>query len=309
MAEFPALPLFTDAYLADTTHLSEVEHGRYFLMLVHLWRMPNKRFPNDNKWLARKFSKTVEEVETDLRPLISEFFKVDGNCIWHKRIDKEFAHCRGVSGKRSDAAKARWGKEKGSCKSNAPTPTPYPQENSPPIAPRSTAPIDGVGFDPDPPIELPGAKPADRSGAASFPCVEAAPGIRANGRSEGLSDHPVLELVPPEPSPPAEKAAPAKAVAVSVRQADFERFWLEVPKKVGKDDANRKFLAALKASQVSVDELVGGMRRYAQHVRSNSIEPKYIVNPATWLHQGRWKDELQPRVQAKSKIRAGTDFL
>ena len=29
MARFPSLPLFVDAYLADTGHLTDAEHGRY----------------------------------------------------------------------------------------------------------------------------------------------------------------------------------------------------------------------------------------------------------------------------------------
>ena len=52
MAEYPALPLWTDAYLADTTHLTDAEHGVYFQLVVHAWRSPDCRLPNDAKWLA-----------------------------------------------------------------------------------------------------------------------------------------------------------------------------------------------------------------------------------------------------------------
>lgn len=81
MAQLPAMPLFTDAYLADCDHLTDAEHGRYLLMLIHMWRAPNQRFPNDDAWLARKFRRSVEDVRGELRPLIQEFFRCDGNWI------------------------------------------------------------------------------------------------------------------------------------------------------------------------------------------------------------------------------------
>ena len=53
MAEFPALPLFTDALLGDTTHLSQAEFGAYMLMLIVAWRSVDCSLPNDDKYLAR----------------------------------------------------------------------------------------------------------------------------------------------------------------------------------------------------------------------------------------------------------------
>jgi uncharacterized protein YdaU (DUF1376 family) len=53
MAEFPALPLFTDAYMADTRHLTTIQHGAYLLMLMTAWRMPDCSLPNDDLFLSR----------------------------------------------------------------------------------------------------------------------------------------------------------------------------------------------------------------------------------------------------------------
>ncbi len=50
MADFPALPLFTDAYLADCSHLSDAEHGRYLRLLMLVWLSPECRVPNDDKF-------------------------------------------------------------------------------------------------------------------------------------------------------------------------------------------------------------------------------------------------------------------
>lgn len=53
MAEFPALPLFTDAYLGDTIHLTTLQHGAYLLMLITAWRTSDCSLPNDDEFLAR----------------------------------------------------------------------------------------------------------------------------------------------------------------------------------------------------------------------------------------------------------------
>lgn len=126
MAEFPALPLWTDAYLADTTHLSDAEHGRYMLMLIQMWRAPRQRFPNDDEWLARKFGRSSEVFVSEWKPIMQEFMQNDSNWWTQKKLAKEFAYVQTLSAKRSVAAKSRWQKEKGVCNSNAPTPTPTP---------------------------------------------------------------------------------------------------------------------------------------------------------------------------------------
>lgn len=53
MAEFPALPLFTDAYLADTRHLNTIQHGAYLLMLMTAWRSGGCCLLDDDNYLAR----------------------------------------------------------------------------------------------------------------------------------------------------------------------------------------------------------------------------------------------------------------
>lgn len=136
LAEFPALPLWTDAYLADTNHLTDAERGRYDLLLIHLWRAPNQRLPNDNAWLARKFQRSVEAIEIEIRPIVQEFCKVDGNWIYQKRLTAEWSYVKRLSNRGRENAKSRWQKEKDACEpdasqhasGNAPTPTPTPHK-------------------------------------------------------------------------------------------------------------------------------------------------------------------------------------
>lgn len=83
MAEFPALPLFTDAYLGDTTHLTVTEHGAYLLLLMAQWRSRDCMLPNDDKLLAR-YAKMTPQEWSDAKPILEQFFMVNG-CSWVQR--------------------------------------------------------------------------------------------------------------------------------------------------------------------------------------------------------------------------------
>src|SRR5262249_39204695 len=53
MAKFPMLPLYTDAFIADTLHLDPAEVGAYMLMLMAAWRTPDCSLPNDDAILRK----------------------------------------------------------------------------------------------------------------------------------------------------------------------------------------------------------------------------------------------------------------
>ncbi len=108
MAKFPALPLWTDAYLADTMHLDDEEHGLYLRLLMLMWRSPLCRVPNDDEWLARALPPQPIAVQQKLRPLVAEFCQLDGNWITQKRLRKEWNFCSATSDHNSAAAKSRW---------------------------------------------------------------------------------------------------------------------------------------------------------------------------------------------------------
>ena len=131
---FPALPLWTDAYIGDTDHLTFTEHGVYLRLLMLIWRTPGCRIPNDKNWIMRRLRTSEDEYENLVKPIIEEFCQSTGNYVTQKRLQSELEYVKGKSKKQSDRAKSRWNKEKGEChgnatphtSGNAPTPTPTP---------------------------------------------------------------------------------------------------------------------------------------------------------------------------------------
>lgn len=72
----------------------------------------------------------------------------------------------------------------------------------------------------------------------------------------------------------------------------FNKFWQTYPKKVGKDAAQKAF------SKRKPDEPLLLLMLKAIDNQKNTIgwqkdDGQYIPNPATWLNQGRWQDQLE----------------
>lgn len=134
MAQFPYLPLWTDAWAADTDHLTCEEEGIYFRLVRVMWRTPGCRVPNDDQWLAKHLRMTLADVAAKARPIISEFCQTDGNFVFQKRLVREFTYTTKTNKAQSERAKARWRKEKENAAAyaalhqsgTAPTPTPTP---------------------------------------------------------------------------------------------------------------------------------------------------------------------------------------
>lgn len=120
MAEFKYLPLFTDALVADCSHLSDEEFGLYMRVLITMWRSPGCRIPADTTWLERRF----KNAGNALAYILSEYCQRDGAHWVQKRLLKEFGHVRSVVEKNRASAKSRWNKDKVPCERNAPNPIP-----------------------------------------------------------------------------------------------------------------------------------------------------------------------------------------
>lgn len=87
-SKIPGMMLWTDAYLADTGHLSTAEHGAYLLLLIAMWRN-GASLPNDPAKLAR-FARLRPDQWSRMAPTILKFFIVEGERITQKRLLREF---------------------------------------------------------------------------------------------------------------------------------------------------------------------------------------------------------------------------
>src|SRR5262245_597307 len=107
MSKFPAMPLWTDVWLADTRHLTRLERGLYMDLIIEMWRAPNGRIPADRSWVIEHLN--IREGEKPaLDRVLSEFVKWEKGMWTQKRLQKErkfVSHRRNIA--RANA-KARW---------------------------------------------------------------------------------------------------------------------------------------------------------------------------------------------------------
>lgn len=82
MAAYPAMPLFTDAYLADTRHLTTEEHGAYLLLLMCAWRSKDCALADDDGALARIAGLSPTKWRR-MKPVLARFFDIDEG-LWRQ---------------------------------------------------------------------------------------------------------------------------------------------------------------------------------------------------------------------------------
>lgn len=128
MAKYPGLLLWTDAWIADTHHLTVEFRGAYMDLMILMWRTPGCRVPNDDHWLAYHLGYAADQVTDLVRPVIAEFCTLvaGGDFVTQKRLQREFAHASAHKEKRALAARARWTKRKGDTDAMHSTPAPAP---------------------------------------------------------------------------------------------------------------------------------------------------------------------------------------
>ena len=125
------MPIYIGDYLADTMHLSCLEHGAYLLLIFAYWRS-GKPLPDNDRVLAGICKMTSGQWRA-MRPTMSGFFQITDGVWRHKRIDAEISKTLEISEKRSAAgshgAAKRWKSNETGMASAIPEPLANAQQN------------------------------------------------------------------------------------------------------------------------------------------------------------------------------------
>jgi uncharacterized protein YdaU (DUF1376 family) len=106
MAQYPALPLFTDAFIADTTHLTAAQTGAYLMLLMCAWRSPDCKLPDDDDILCR-YARMDKRNWVKNKNVIMQFWKKDESGFWCQgRLLDERKYVDSVRNKNVQAGKA-----------------------------------------------------------------------------------------------------------------------------------------------------------------------------------------------------------
>ena len=77
------------------------------------------------------------------------------------------------------------------------------------------------------------------------------------------------------------------------RQIAFGVFWSAYPKKAGKGAAE-KVWNKIKPDRQLIALMMDAIAKQSKSEQWQKSDGQFIPNPATWLNQGRWQDELKP---------------
>lgn len=108
-----------------------------------------------------------------------------------------------------------------------------------------------------------------------------------------------------EPEAPPVAAAPPRREPPARYAPDFERFWREYPKKVGKFEASKHF-AALRRQGVTVDEMLAGLERWKASDQWTKDGGTFVPDPERWLKRRLFgPDEAPPVARALPVVLQG----
>ena len=84
---------------------------------------------------------------------------------------------------------------------------------------------------------------------------------------------------------------------VKVISENFEKFWAEYPKKIGKKKAQQVFINL----NPNLEVVLSGLAKWKESKQWTKDDGQFIPHPTTWLNQERWNDEIEVKTKIKSK--------
>jgi hypothetical protein len=84
-----------------------------------------------------------------------------------------------------------------------------------------------------------------------------------------------------------------------VNIGDFEKFWLEYPKKVAKKKAEQIFTRL----NPNLEVVLSGLAKWKQTDQWKKDGGQFIPHPSTWLYQERWNDEVKVKTEVSNKYK------
>ncbi|MEV5819260.1 hypothetical protein AB0L22_08805 [Micromonospora haikouensis] len=104
---------------------------------------------------------------------------------------------------------------------------------------------------------------------------------------------PTLEEPPSSNGLFEEPAKPTAPKPGSDDDPNWIRFWAAYPKKTSKKNARTRWASALKQKH-NPEDIILGAQRYAERVKRERTEYRYVKHPDGWLNGELWRDETPP---------------
>jgi uncharacterized protein YdaU (DUF1376 family) len=109
MAALPYMQLYVADYLADTAHLSTIEHGAYLLLIFNYWQRGESFKAKDEQTLNKRLASVARLSEhewVNVKETLEEFFEISEFEWKHSRIERDLEQVNSKSAKASAAGKA-----------------------------------------------------------------------------------------------------------------------------------------------------------------------------------------------------------
>lgn len=98
------MPVYTGDYRRDTQHLSMLEHGAYYLLLMHCWDQKGPVPLDERRIFAICNARSNEEMGA-VRNILGEYFVRMDDGWYNRRMQIEIERAEALSGKRANAGR------------------------------------------------------------------------------------------------------------------------------------------------------------------------------------------------------------